>query len=353
MNEILPLNGIKIIDFTRLLPGPLGTHLLSQLGADVLKVESPKRMDYTRYYQPFIKDVSSIFLSINHSKTQVIVDYESKDGFQQIINEIKTADVLIEQFRPGVMKRFNLSFEEVKKINSNIVYISVTGYGQSSQKKEKAGHDINYIAESGLLSLNRDESGKPVIPGFQIADIAGGAYMVVSACTTGLLAQKLQHKAQFIDVSIYDATLPLGAVGHGMLQGGMNYNEQPILSGSMVNYNVYKCKDGKWVALGALELKFWNLFCEMVGKPMWKTDKSEDLISGVFGKKKLEQLFKTKMQKEWIDLSNDYDVCLSAVVELEELNVQNTTDENILFNKTTINNQTINTYQKPFKTYLG
>lgn len=353
MKEIQPLSGIKIIDFTRLLPGPLGTHLLSQLGAEVTKVESPKRMDYTRFYQPQINGVSTLFHSLNCTKTQLIVDYETAEGYAQIVEEIKKTDVLIEQFRPGTMAVFNLSFEKVTEINPNIVYISVTGYGQTGEKKNEAGHDLNYLATTGLLSLNKDENGKPVIPGFQIADIAGGAYMLVSACTSGLLAQKIHQKAQYIDLSISDATIPLGAIAHGMLQRNADYHRTPFLSGFMVNYNVYECADCKWIALAAFELKFWNSFCEMVNKPLWKTSNSEDLISGVFDKKKLEQLFKTKTRDEWVALSSNYDVCLSSVLEMEEVYDQKQTKERAIFKEVKIDDKTLKIYDKPFKTYTS
>lgn len=353
MKEINPLSGIKIIDFTRLLPGPLGTHLLSQLGAEVTKVESPKRMDYTRFYQPQINGASTLFHSLNCTKKQLIVDYESSEGYRQIVEEIKNADVLIEQFRPGTMAVFNLSFETVRAINPHIVYISITGYGQTGEKKNEAGHDLNYLAAAGLLSLNKDESGKPVIPGFQIADVAGGAYMIVAACTSGLLAQKIHQKAQYVDLSIFDAAISLGAIAHGMLQGTANYLKTPFLSGFMVNYNVYECADGKWIALAAFELKFWNSFCEMIKQPSWKTSNSEDLINGVFDKKKLKQLFKSNTRDEWVSMAVNYDVCLSPVLEMEEVYDQKHTKDRAIFKEVEIENKTLKIYGKPYKTYTG
>ncbi|MEO5789367.1 CaiB/BaiF CoA-transferase family protein, partial [Gelidibacter sp.] len=316
MQETKPLQGITVIDFTRLLPGPLGTHFLSQLGAQVIKIEGPKRLDYTRFYDPKIEGSSVMFHMLNHSKEQLIVDYETEEGYQKTLELIATADVLIEQFRPGAMASFNLDFETVKQINPNIVYVSVTGYGQKGELHLKAGHDINYLATSGLLDLNRDEQGKPVIPGFQIADIAGGSYMLLSACTSGLLAQKMQQKPQYIDLSLLDATIPINAIAHSMSQGGASYKQTPILSGMLVNYNVYECLDGKWMALGALELKFWNDFCQMVEKPEWIAKSEMELINGIFPKKDLELLFKTKTRDEWASLSKDYDNCLSPILEL-------------------------------------
>lgn len=351
MQETKPLQGITVIDFTRLLPGPLGTHFLSQLGARVIKIESPKRLDYTRFYDPKIGDSSVMFHTLNHSKEQLLVDYETDEGYQKVIELITDADVLIEQFRPGAMASFKLDFETIKKINPNIVYVSVTGYGQNGELHSKAGHDINYLATAGLLDLNRDEQGKPVIPGFQIADIAGGSYMLLSACTSGLLAQKMQQKPQYIDLSLLDATIPLNAIGHSMFQGGASYKQTPILSGMLVNYNVYECLDEKWIALGALELKFWNDFCQMVEKPEWIAKSEMELINGVFPKKDLELLFKTKTRDEWANLSKDYDNCLSPILELEEVTHHKHIQQRDVFNETMINNTTIKTYNSPYKTY--
>ncbi|SEA38859.1 Crotonobetainyl-CoA:carnitine CoA-transferase CaiB [Flavobacterium gillisiae] len=352
MQEILPLEGIKILDFTRLLPGPLGTHMLSQMGAEVMKIESPKRMDYTRYYQPQIKGVSTLFHTLNHTKKQLIIDYETSEGYQQIVEEIKLADVLVEQFRPGAMESFNLSFDTVKKINPNIVYISVTGYGQSGDKKEAAGHDLNYMAETGLLSMNRDEQGKPVLPGFQLADIAGGSFMLVSACTSGLLAQRLRKTPQYIDVSLFDATLALGAIAQGMLQGKADYNQMPFLSGGLVNYNVYECSDKKWIALGALELKFWNSFCDMVQRPLWKTSDISTLVTDFFDKNQLEELFKTKTRDEWVVMASSFDVCLSPVLEVKEVYEQKHTKDRAVFKEIKIDEEQIYIYDKPYKNYM-
>ncbi len=353
MTEIQPLKGIKIIDFTRLLPGPLGTHLLSQLGADILKIESPKRMDYTRFYDPKIGKESTMHYSLNHTKKQCIIDYETTKGYDEVIELIKTADVLIEQFRPGAMKKFKLSFQEIKKINPTIVYISVTGYGQYGENSHKAGHDLNYMATSGLLDLNRDETGKPIIPGFQVADIAGGSYMLVTACTSGLLAQKLQQKAQYVDVSLLDATIPLGAIAHGMDEGDRCYKKFPLLSGMMVNYNVYECADQKWIALGALELKFWNSFCDMINEPTWKAVNNEELIIGVFNKERIENLFKTKTRADWISLSKEYDVCLSPILSIKETKNHTHIQERNIYRETVLENREMKSYNAPFKMYIA
>lgn len=345
---MLPLEGIKIIDFSRLLPGPLGTQILKQLGAKIIKIESPKRMDYTRYYHPKIEDTSTMYHSLNHGKEELIIDYEEAQGYSKIIDLIKESDVLIEQFRPGVMKSFKLDFETIKKINPNIVYISVTGYGQESKFKHKAGHDLNYIAQAGLLDLNKDEKGKPVIPGYQVADIAGGSYMLVAACTTALFAQQKQQKAQYVDLNISKTTMPLNAIAQGMEYNKASYKQTPILSGMMVNYNVYECADKKWIALGALETKFWNSFCDKVDIPSWKTNNQQELIAGVFDKTLLENLFLTKTRDAWITFFKEDDICISPVLEIKELINFHTSNNTDVFEKVHINNKEMYLYKAPF-----
>ena len=342
------LEGIKIIDFTRLLPGPLGTHLLSQFGAEIYKIESPKRMDYTRFYDPKINGVSTMYHCLNHDKKEIIVDYETAEGYAKIVTLIKECDVFIEQFRPGAMQKFKLDFNTVKAINPAIVYISVTGYGQTGNLKDKAGHDLNYIAQAGLLDLNRDTTGKPVIPGYQVADIAGGSYMLLAACTTGLLAQNRQQKAQYIDVNLAKATLPLNAIAQGMQHGKASYKSTPILSGMLVNYNVYQCADTKWVALGALELKFWNSFCDKLGKSSWQTSNQEDLVAGIFDKTALEALFLTKTRDEWINFFKEEDICISPVLEIEELVEFHTTNKTNAFKEINVDGHTMYVYSEPF-----
>lgn len=351
MQETKPLQGVTVIDFTRLLPGPLGTHFLSQLGARVIKIESPKRLDYTRFYDPKIDESSAMFHIMNLDKEQLVIDYETDEGYQKILDLIATSDILIEQFRPGAMASFNLDFETIKKVNPNIVYVSITGYGQNGELHSKAGHDINYLATAGLLDLNRDEKGKPVIPGFQIADIAGGSYMLLSACTSGLLAQKIQQKPQYIDLSLLDATIPLNVIAHSMAQGEASYKQTPILSGMLVNYNVYECRDQKWIALGALELKFWNEFCRVVEKPEWIAKSEMELIDGFFPKKDLELLFKTKTRDEWARLFENHDNCLSPILEVEEVIHNKHIQQRAVFKEAMVGNTLIKTYNSPFKTY--
>jgi crotonobetainyl-CoA:carnitine CoA-transferase CaiB-like acyl-CoA transferase len=324
------LNGIKILDFTRLLPGPLATHLLAGLGAEVIKVESPKRRDYVREQPPLIKGRSTLFEALNHRKHQALIDYQSPEGRVELTALIRESDVLIEQFRPGVMEKLGWGYNVVKSINPRIIYVSLSGYGQSGPLSASAGHDLNYLAHSGLLDLNRDRAGRPVIPGLQIADIGSGAYLTVSSVMAGLLGRERQG-GMHIDVSMLDGLLPLLTFPLSQHWGGWPPKQLKILHGGLVNYDVYECADGEWVALGALEMKFWNRFCEILERPQWQRTQQLELSAHIFPKGEIQALFKTKTRDEWVAFVGDEDVCLSPVVRLEELGDQAQTRARGLF----------------------
>jgi crotonobetainyl-CoA:carnitine CoA-transferase CaiB-like acyl-CoA transferase/putative sterol carrier protein len=316
-----PLSGVKIIDFTRLLPGPLATMFLADLGADVIKVEDPDRPDYIRDFEPKIEGMSMFYLALNRSKRSLAVNYLSPEGRVLIHELVKSSDVLIEQFRPGIMKEMGLGYEELSKLNPRLIYVSITGYGQHSTMSNAAGHDLNYIAIAGALGITGLADGAPVIPGFQLADIAGGSYMAMNAVMAALYQREKTGKGDFVDVSMTDAVLPFVSMQFAYQQGlkkdpGRGKFE---LSGALPNYNVYACSDGKYVALGSLEPKFWNKFCEKVDRKDWsagflKKDEELELL-----KTEVQQLFKTKAREEWLNFFKNEDICITPVNELSEL----------------------------------
>ncbi len=318
------LNDIRILDFTRLLPGPLATHLLSHMGAEVIKVESPKRMDYVRHYGPPIDGASRPFHCLNHLKELWNIDYETETGREEILQKVSGVDVLIEQFRPGAMQGWGLGYKAVKAIKPDIVYVSLTGYGHTNGKASEAGHDLNYMATAGLLSLSKDDQGKPIIPGYQLGDIGGGSYATIMAIQAGLI-QKLQTgKGCHLDVGMTPGLLPFLSIPMILEWGGMKHEMFSTINGkTMVNYSVYPCADGKWLALGALEVKFWNNLCDCVGKPDWKRKHDMELSVHQFPKAEVEALFLQKTREEWLTLFKGKDVCVSPVHELNELEQQN------------------------------
>ncbi|MEL7530179.1 MAG: CoA transferase [Bacteroidota bacterium] len=314
------LQGIKIIDFTRLLPGPLATHLLAQMGAEVIKIESPKRPDYTRTVGlKMIDGANPLFHQLNHNKKLVSIDYNEAFGRAEVIKLIETADVLIEQFRPGAMDAWGLGYKTIQSINPSIVYASITGYGQAGPLKDEAGHDFNYLAYSGIMSLLKDENGKPNVPDTQFADI-GGAYMAVMAIQAALLQKERTGKGRYLDISLADAVLPFLAVPFSFQSAGLDYRHFNIINGkTAVNYAAYQCQDGKWLSVAAMEIKFWNNLCEALGKPEWQRKNQLELMKQAFPKGEVSQLFLTRSRDAWMEILAGKDVCVAPILEIEEL----------------------------------
>jgi crotonobetainyl-CoA:carnitine CoA-transferase CaiB-like acyl-CoA transferase len=314
-----PLSNIKIVDFSRLLPGPLGSKMLADLGAEVIKIEKNEHADYVSSQAPFVDSISTLYFALNHNKEIKKLNWDNDNERTELLNIIKSSDVLIEQFRPGVMQHWGLDFESLIKINPNLIYISISGFGQDGPNAQKAGHDLNYLAISGVLDQIRDNDGKPVIPGIQIADIVGGAYSLQIAVLSAVLERQTKGAGLYLDVSMTDSIVPLLSFPLSQLWGGFNPKEMKILSGGLVNYNVYKCSDEKWIALAALELKFWNAFCDRASKPEWKRDQQYELSVYNFPKSEIDHFFIVKSRDEWTDWAKNYDFCLSPVIELSEL----------------------------------
>ena len=344
------LEGIKIIDFTRLLPGPLATHLLAQMGAEVIKIESPKRMDYVRFMGPQVDGANVLFHQLNHNKTSKILDYTTGEGKATILELIKNADALIEQFRPGAMTAWGLGYEEIKAINPNIVYVSLTGYGQEGSYSTEAGHDFNYLAYSGIMSLLKDENGKPTVPDTQLADI-GGAYMAVMAIQAALLKKFRTNKGSFVDVPLCDAVMPFLTVPYSLHTGNMDYRMFNVINGkTTVNYAAYQCKAGNWLSVGALEMKFWNNLCDELGQLEWKRENQMELMTMGFPKKEIEAFFKTKTREEWLTILKGKDVCVAPILEIEELEEHEYHQEKQSFEVIeTPNGEKLKTIALPFK----
>lgn len=315
-----PLQGIRILDLSRLLPGPLATQMMADLGAEVIKIEDPKAPDYTRFFPPLQGSQSIFYLSINRSKKSITLDLKSEKGKQQFFDLVKTADIVVDSFRPGVLQKMGLDYEAAKQHNEKIIYVAITGYGYTGAYKSKAGHDMNYLGYSGILGLNGDAE-KVTLPATQIADIAGGSYPTIVACLSALWARERTGKGQFVDVAMTDCVMPLLAATFGE---SLNTTTIPkrgdlFLSGGLAHYNVYECKDKKWIALGGLEPKFFQGFCAMVNKPEWMNKMLPIPELVVELKKELHDLFLTKTRDEWILEAENHDICLSPILEVDEV----------------------------------
>jgi alpha-methylacyl-CoA racemase len=317
-----PLQGIRILDLTRLLPGPLGAMLMADMGAEVIKIEDPNAPDYVRVFPPFVGGESVNYLAYNRSKRSMFLDYKSEEGRKIFFELVKTADVVVEQFRPNYLDKMGLGYEDAKKVNPKIIYVSVTGYGQTGPYAHLAGHDLNYIAYAGVLGITGEKDSPPTLPGVQLADIAGGSYMSVIATLSALHARTQTGVGQHVDVSMTDAVMPLLSVSYAIYSAtnqAQNRGTLP-LSGGMPNYGVYECKDKKYIALGTLEPKFWGKFCDLTNKPDWKMfmlpQNPEQLQSF---KNLIGGLFLEKKQSEWVQFGLENDLLISPVYGLEDL----------------------------------
>ncbi len=316
-----PLAGIRILDLTRLYPGPLATMLMAEMGADVIKIEDRISPDPMRLYPPFIGEESAGYLAVNRSKRSISLKFNEELGQEVFFRLAKTADIVVEQFRPGVLNSIGMGYEEAIKANPRIIYLSLTGYGQKGSYAQKAGHDVNYLGYSGIVNLTGTEKGGQTLPGVQIADVAGGAYMAVIAALSALWARERSGVGQKVDVSMLDGVLPLATLQLAHYWAGKE-NLPPWklpLSGGLPFYGIYKCGDGKYLALGSLEPKFWKQFCELVDKPEWVSRFYAEGEDGEKLKMELMRLFRTRRRDEWIKLVGKADVCLTPVLDLSEI----------------------------------
>lgn len=284
------LEGIRVLDLTRLLPGAVATEWLADAGAEVIKIEQPGMGDYAR------ASYTSLFELTNLGKKSVEIDL--KTGKESFLRLLSNADVVMEGFRPGVMGRLGLGYEVLRGINSRIIYVALTGYGPGS---DLAGHDVNYLAMSGVLDLNRDERGVPVIPGVQIADLAGGSMQAVIGILMALQERHRTGIGQRVDVSMtdgLDVLLPVARSG-GPVE---------LLSGKYACYHVYAAAEGSFVAVGALEPKFWANLCRELG--------CEELIERQFDEGaigELQKIFSNATAEEWFRRIGQKDCCVTPV----------------------------------------
>lgn len=316
------LEGVRVLDLTRLLPGPYATQLLADAGADVIKVEEAKMGDYARYTPPMTDDgIGSLFDAINRGKRSVSLNLKTDAGTEAFYRLAESADVIFEQFRPGVAERLGVDYESVTEYNSDVIYCSLTGYGQNGPDSQRVGHDLNYVATAGLLDMTRsDPESSPEIPGFPIGDMSGGlfsAYAIVGA----LLSRELGNEdGEYLDISMTDVALSFSqSVSHEAIAGEEPRPGETSLTGGLPWYDIYETADGRYVTLAALEPEFWETFCETVGR--------EDLIDahGLGGGDDLEavrteltDLFASQTAAEWEEQLGDEETMFARVNRIDE-----------------------------------
>jgi alpha-methylacyl-CoA racemase len=324
----LPLEGVRVLDLSRLLPGGFCSLLLADFGAEVLKVEDTGLGDYIRLSPPYYEGAhesarSALFLALNRNKRSIRLDLKSERGREALLALVREYDVVLESFRPGVLDRLGVGYERMREENPRIVFCAISGYGQESSKRAASGHDMNYLGLIGLLGLTGARGGEPVQAGGQIADLGGGALMAAFGIMAALRerdgggGQEGSGEGQFVDVSMADGSLSwLAMVAATYFADGVVPRRGDLpLAGALICYRPYECADG-WVSLGALEPKFWQAFCRGVGR--------EDLIvkqgegPGSQAHREVQEIFKGRTREQWEAFAREHDCCLEPVLELDE-----------------------------------
>ena len=312
-----PLAGVRVLDFSTLLPGPLATLLLAEAGAEVIKIERPDRGDEMRSYAPKFGADSVNFALLNRGKRSIAIDLKDKTAIRKLQPLLESADVVVEQFRPGVMDRLGLGFDALSKLNPRLIYCAITGYGQHGPRADTAAHDLNYIADAGMLALAAGSDGAPVPPPALIADIGGGTYPAVINILLALRERDRTGKGCKLDVAMGDNLFMFmyWAMGNGEVAGEWPTPGGDMVTGGSPRYNVYRTRDGKFVAAAPLEQKFWENFCALVGLAADVQDDSRDAAKT---KRSVAEKIAGKTAAEWSVLFAGEDVCCNIMASVED-----------------------------------
>ena len=302
------LKGLKALYLSTLLPGPMCSLFLADLGADVVKIESLNGDAMRRFQNETGK--SPYFNALNRNKKSIALNLKTDEGKKIFMKLARNADVIIEGFRPGKVESLGVGYRQIRKVNQKIVYCSITGYGQKGAYRNKAGHDLNYAALSGMLDVI---SEKPFVAGVQIADVGSGL-IAAFAIMAALFNREKHSKGEYIDIAVLDSSLSL--INIHIAHRSVSPNKNTVLSGSMPCYNIYETKDSKFVSIGAIEQKFWESFCSLIGK--------KDLLAKQFDgtvevMKEMKPIFKSRTLKEWVEANNRHDFCCEPVKKIGDI----------------------------------
>ncbi len=327
-----PLNGLVVVDFTTLAPGPLASLMLANAGAEVIKVEKPGIGDEMRIYKDAFGDNGVTFALLNAGKKSVTADLKDPKSVDNIKRLIGNSDIVLEQFRPGVMDRLGLGYDDLKFDHPGLIYCSITGFGQRGPKAGVAAHDLNYVADSGMLALGDSSSGKPAIPQLLAADLAAGSYPAVMNILLALQERNKTGKGRHIDVSMTDCLFPLmfWCLGLGWGAGTWPEGGRQLLTGGSARYQVYVTSDKRFLAVAALEDRFWNEFCEIIGFEIGSIDEEtqSDLL-----KSTIQGIIQEKSSSHWRSVFQDRDVCAVVANTLEEAVQDDHYNERLVFNR--------------------
>lgn len=314
-----PLDGVRVLDLTRLLPGGYATLLMADLGADVVKIEEPGKGDYIRWTPPMAGDLSSAHIALNRNKRSMTLNLKNERGRDLFLDLAGGFDVVIESFRPGVLDRLGVGWSVLHERHPGLIYCAISGYGQDGPRAATAGHDINYIGYAGVLGITGREDDRPVIPGVQIGDLAGGGMAAVIAILAALHRRTVTGEGDLCDIAMMDGAVSWLSIhaAEFFATGAPPQREHMHLSGAFPCYRVYPAADG-WLSVGALEPQFWAALCSALERP--------DLLHDAFAAgerraeviRSLEETFERRTRAEWMELLGDLDVCVGPVNDLAE-----------------------------------
>ncbi len=313
------LEGIRVLDLSQLLPGSLCSQMLADLGADVIKVENPRGGDSFRHARPLVGKDGSFFHIANRNKRSMTVNLKEQAGLEIVLRMIPDTDVLIENFRPGVIEKIGLGYEKLKEINPRLVYCSLTSFGQDGPYRDRPAHDLNVLSISGILDLLGHREESPIVPVVQIAGVSGSLHAVIGILAS-LFSRERNGRGQCIDASILDSLSPFLSLvmSQYLTDGILHRRREPSLGGGSANYNVYRTKDGKYISLGCVEEKFWAGFCravnreDMIGDIHAPPPRQKEMIAEV------RAIFAKRSQKEWMEILAGSDTCFAPVNDLDE-----------------------------------
>lgn len=316
-----PLSTLKILDFTTLLPGPFATMMLADLGAEVVRVEAPHRPDMVRFTPPFSGTTSAWHALLNRNKRSITLDLKQGDAAAIIHRLLAKYDIIVEQFRPGVMGRLGLGYEALRIVNPNLIYCSITGYGQTGPYRDRAGHDLNYLALAGVLGHSgRKESG-PTPLGVQVADVGGGSFGAVTGILAAVIQRQVTGEGQWLDISMFDMSVAWNGLAISQfIVGGENptYESWALNGGGF--YDTYRTADDRYLSVGSLEPKFWAGFCQVIGRPdLINVGHIQDAEVQTNLKANLRQIIRQQSLAMWVELFAAHDLCVEPVLTIAEM----------------------------------
>lgn len=313
------LDGLRVLDLSRLMPGPLCTMILGDLGANVIKVEEPGVGDYARSAPPFIGDTGAAFLMLNRNKRSIVLDLKNPEA-QEVVHKLAgRSDVLVESFRPGVTKRLGVAYPTISKINERIIYCSISGYGQTGPYRDLVGHDLTYAAYSGAIGATGPKRGAPVIPAIQVADLQGAMYATI-AILAALCRRAKTGKGEFIDISLMDAAVASMIMPLSFhFAGESTQRGDSLLSGRAPFYNVYQTADRRFISIAALEPKFWAELCKMLGLEKYQDKQLAPEQEAKQIREDLAALFRKKSRDEWVKILNEREIPCAPVYDVDEV----------------------------------